>query len=114
MAGSIVVSQATYNGTKSNHGANLLIAGFGFQTLILLLLGLLCIEFVDTVYKSRTEVNLVTPKIQLRKRLRYFIGILLFAYACVLARCIYRVAALFTDATGGLNNQACYIVFEDL
>ncbi|KAL2860041.1 RTA1 like protein-domain-containing protein [Aspergillus pseudodeflectus] len=100
-AGGGVASAGDDNPDRVNAGNNIMIAGIAFQVGTMGICGLLGLDFVWRVYKSRKAAGGEKPPVKDGNKFYLFCAAEVFAYVTVLIRCIYRLP----EMAGGWGNE---------
>ena len=108
-AGAVMAS----SGSSGTSGNNVMMFGLVFQVVTLGVFGGMATDVYFRIRKFRGEFNESTMALRNSGRFKFFLVAAILAYACIVIRCIYRIA----EMAGGWRNpimqdQIAFIVLD--
>ncbi|KAF1842546.1 RTA1-domain-containing protein [Cucurbitaria berberidis CBS 394.84] len=96
-------------------GTNLMVAGIIWQVVVLVVFGLLVVEYSVRTYKRRDQLTHSALELWGNRRFRFFCGAVVVAYVTIFIRCVYRIPELLSGWGGPLMRvETDFIVLEGI
>ncbi|KAI4711741.1 hypothetical protein J4E89_003183 [Alternaria sp. Ai002NY15] len=112
-AGGALAATADPGESIGDVGTDLMIAGIIWQVVVLVIFGLLVLEYSIRTYHRRDQLSASALRLWSNRRFRFFCGAVVVAYTAIFVRCVYRIPELLGGWGGELmRNEIEFIILE--